>query len=293
MHFADVVCSDIHTKTFLLQPDTGAQLMLRDVGQYITHFHGAPGIETRVKRILEFSFVGPGVFETERDSNTADAPAITRAKLEARNCDLAAVELIANFAAATCGIGDSADKIVEARYHYPFVAHANMEPQNCTALMHESGKLELWAPTQNGKGGRQQISRTLGIPEDRIHVNQLRMGTAFGRRSRRDFMTEAAWIARETGKPVQLVWTREEDMRHDFYRPPAWHHFKAGLDKAGKMIAFDHHFITLGMDGKPVSGANLSAKHYPAGLVPNFRLRRSMITCHIPTGPQVRRRRRS
>jgi isoquinoline 1-oxidoreductase beta subunit len=180
---------------------------------------------------------------------------------------------------------DTADKIVEARYHYPFVAHANMEPQNCTALMHETGKLELWAPTQNGKGGRQQISRTLGIPEDRIHVNQLRMGTAFGRRSRRDFMTEAAWIARETGKPVQLVWTREEDMRHDFYRPPAWHHFKAGLDKAGKMIAFDHHFITMGMNGENISGASLSRNHYPAGLVPNFRLRQSIIECHIPTGP--------
>ena len=87
------------------------------------------------------------------------------------------------------------------------------------------------------------------------------------------------------GKPVQLVWTREEDMRHDFYRPAGWHHFKAGLDDAGKMIAFDHHFITMGKDGETISGANLSAKHYPAGLVPNFRFRRSIIECNVPTGP--------
>ncbi len=178
-----------------------------------------------------------------------------------------------------------AAKIVEARYHYPFVAHANMEPQNCTALMHESGKLELWAPTQNAGAGRALISATLGIPEDRIHVNQVRMGTAFGRRSRRDFMTEVAWIARETGKPVQLKWTREDDFSHDFYRPEGWHHFKAGLNEAGRMIAFDHHFITLGSNGKTVSGARLSSNHYPAGLVPNFRFRQSIIETHIPTGP--------
>jgi isoquinoline 1-oxidoreductase beta subunit len=180
---------------------------------------------------------------------------------------------------------DTALKIVEAKYHYPFVAHANMEPQNCTALLHESGKLELWAPSQAPKNGRELISATLGIPEDRIHVNQVRIGTAFGRRSRRDFMVEAAWIARETGKPVQLLWAREEDMRHDFYRPAAWHHFKAGLDKAGRMIAFDHHFITMGKNGKTVSGAKLSPRHYPAGLVPNFRFRQSIIETNVPTGP--------
>jgi len=180
---------------------------------------------------------------------------------------------------------EAAAKIVEASYHYPFVAHANMEPMNCTALMHESGKLELWVPTQNGKAGREKISATLGIPESRIHVNQMRMGTAFGRRSRTDFMTEAAWIASETRKPVQLVWTREEDMAHDFYRPSAWHHFKAGLDNDGRMIAWDHHFISMGKNGENISGASLSAKHYPAGLVPNFRFRQSLIECNVPTGP--------
>ena len=180
---------------------------------------------------------------------------------------------------------DAAAQVVEGSYHYAFVAHANMEPQNCTAWMHESGQLELWAPTQNAAGGRSEISRTLGIPEDRIIVHQMRMGTAFGRRSRRDFMTEAAWIARETGKPVQLRWTREDDFAHDFYRPEGWHHYRAGLDGSGRMIAFDHHFITLGQDGETVSGASLSRNHYPAGLVENFRLRQSVIETRIPTGP--------
>jgi isoquinoline 1-oxidoreductase beta subunit len=178
-----------------------------------------------------------------------------------------------------------AAKVVEASYYYPFVSHANMEPQNCTALLHESGKMELWAPSQNPKSGRKLVSKTLDIPEKRIHVNQIRYGGGFGRRLRNDSMVEAAWIARETGKPVQLQWNREDDMQHDFYRPAAWHHFKAGLDETGRMIAFDSHFITMGKNGKTISGANAPTDRYPAGLVPNYRLRQSMIECNVPTGP--------
>lgn len=178
-----------------------------------------------------------------------------------------------------------AAKVVEASYYYPFVSHANMEPQNCTALMHESGRLELWAPSQSPKSGRALVSRTLGIPESRIHVNIMRIGGGFGRRLRNDFMAECAWIAREVGKPVQLQWSREDDMGHDFYRPAAWHHFKAGLNDSGRMVAFDHHFVTFGRNGETVSGASLSPGHYPAGLVPNFRLRQSLIETNVPTGP--------
>ena len=178
-----------------------------------------------------------------------------------------------------------ASKVVEATYYYPFVSHANMEPQNCTAHFRESGRLEFWAPSQNPKSGRSLVAKTLGIPEDSIHVNLTRIGGGFGRRLRNDFMVEAAWIAREVGQPVQLQWTREDDMRHDFYRPAGWHHFKAGIDDDGRMSAFDHHFVTFGRDGEPVSGADLSPGHYPAGLVPNFRLRQSLIETNVPTGP--------
>ncbi len=180
---------------------------------------------------------------------------------------------------------DNAIEVVEASYYYPFVSHANMEPQNCSALLHESGKMELWAPSQNPKSGRSLVSKTLGIPEDKIHVNLTRIGGGFGRRLRNDFMVEAAWIAREVRRPVQLQWTREDDMRHDFYRPAGWHHFRAGLDNNGRMTAFDHHFVTFGKDGKTLSGAGIPPNHYPAGLVPNFRLRQSIIESNVPTGP--------
>ena len=180
---------------------------------------------------------------------------------------------------------DGASKVVEASYYYPFVSHANMEPQNCTAVYKESGDLELWAPSQNPKSGRELVARTLGIRESRIHVNLPRIGGGFGRRLRNDFMAECAWIAREVGRPVQLQWSREDDMRHDFYRPAAWHHFRAGIGDDGRMVAFDHHFITFGRRGRTVSGAGISEDHYPAGLVPNFRLRQSLIETNVPTGP--------
>jgi isoquinoline 1-oxidoreductase beta subunit len=183
------------------------------------------------------------------------------------------------------GAFGSAKKVIEESYYYPFVSHATMEPQNCTALYRNSGQLELWAPSQNPKAGRALISETMEIPEDKIHVNLVRIGGGFGRGHMNDFMVESAWIAREIRRPVQLQWSREDAMRHDFYRPAAWHHFKAGIDKSGKMIAFDHHFVTFGANGKTVSGAGLSPDHYPAGLVPNFRLRQSIIDINVPTGP--------
>jgi isoquinoline 1-oxidoreductase beta subunit len=180
---------------------------------------------------------------------------------------------------------ESAETVVEASYHYPFVSHCNLEPQVATALYHESGKLEMWAPSQNPRGARKLISDTLGLSQKDIEINLERIGGGFGRRLRHDYMVEVAWIAREVKRPVQIQWTREDDMEHGFYRPGAWHHFRAGIGGDGRMSAFDHHFVTFGNNGKTVSGADLSPKHYPAGLVPNFRLRRSMIECNVPTGP--------
>ena len=180
---------------------------------------------------------------------------------------------------------ESADIVVESGYHYPYVAHACMEPQNCTAWYRDDGTLEIWAPTQNPSDGRDLVADTLGISKRRIHVNVMRMGGGFGRRLRNDYMAECAWISREIGKPVQLQWSREDDFRYDFFRPAGWHHFRGGLDNAGRLIAFDHHFITVGKDGEPRSGASLPREHYPASLVPNFRLRQSVVETNIPTGP--------
>ena len=176
-------------------------------------------------------------------------------------------------------------KVVEGFYSYPFVSHAPMEPQNCTAWFHD-GAIELWAPTQTPEAGLTAVAGVLGLPAEKVTVHQIRAGGGFGRRLINDFMCEAAVIAKQTGVPVKLVWTREDDMQHDFYRVGGFHSFKGGLDKAGKLIAWGDHFITFTADGqKPTSGGDLSPEEFPAQLVPNVRLTQTKLPLKIPTGP--------
>ena len=186
--------------------------------------------------------------------------------------------------------GDPAAKIagaakkVSARYSYPFIAHAPMEPQNCTALF-KDGKMEIWAPSQMPQGGKSAVAKVLALPEENITVHITRMGGGFGRRLMNDYMVQAAAIAKRVpGTPVQLIWSRKDDMRRDYYRPGGWHAFEAGLDANGKLIAFQDHFVTFG-DGKHATrGGDLGAQHFPAGLIDNFALTNSMIPTVVNTG---------
>jgi len=173
----------------------------------------------------------------------------------------------------------------EGFYTYPFVSHAPLEPQNCTAW-YQDGSIEIWAPTQTPDAGIELVAHTLGIESTRITLHQLRAGGGFGRRLMNDYMCEAAAISRHVGAPVKLQWTREDDMAHDFYRPGGFHALKGSVDAAGKLSGWQDHFITFSEDGQtPISRGDIPDGEFPALLLNNFRITQTQLPWSTPTGP--------
>jgi isoquinoline 1-oxidoreductase subunit beta len=174
--------------------------------------------------------------------------------------------------------------IVEAAYAYPFLAHIDMEPQNCTARV-QDGKVEIWAPTQNPGPGAKLVATTLGVPVRDVTVHMIRSGGGFGRRLHNDFMVEAAWIAKQAGRPVKLLWTRADDIQHDFYRPAGFHFLKGGVDANGKLIALSDHFVTFAHGNEVADSATMSPDEFPAELVSDLEYGQSLLPLGVPTGP--------
>jgi isoquinoline 1-oxidoreductase beta subunit len=189
----------------------------------------------------------------------------------------------------------NAKTTVEAFYTFGFISHANLEPQNTTAWYQkdpEGDKLEIWGSVQIPDGARTTAAAVCGVPPARATMHQLRVGGGFGRRLMQEFVSEAALISKQAGGvPVKLMWTREDDMGHDWYRAGGFHAFKGGLDEKGKLMAWSGHVIsfsdsTPGGSKRAVQGGGWpSPGEFPADYTPNYRLAQTLTEFHIPCGP--------
>jgi isoquinoline 1-oxidoreductase beta subunit len=182
-------------------------------------------------------------------------------------------------------------KTLEAEYEVPFQAHACMEPMNCTADIGPES-CDVWVPTQNQTRTQQVAMRITGLPAEQVRVHTTYLGGGFGRRGETDFVSDAVALAKHLGKPVQVVWTREDDIRHDFYRPATYNRLRGGVDAEGQPVAWQHHIvgpsifarvfpgaIRDGIDRMSVEGAS----NLPYG-VPHLRVEYSQADTHVPVG---------
>jgi isoquinoline 1-oxidoreductase subunit beta len=174
-------------------------------------------------------------------------------------------------------------KAIEGNYVIPFIAHGTMEPQNCTAHF-KDGKLEIWATSQIPQSGRTMVARLLGLPESDVTVHMVRGGGGFGRRAYNDQMLDAAWIAKTIGAPVKLVWTREDDIQHDYYRCGGFQYLKGAVDKDGKLVAWHDHFVGYGEGNAFAHDGGFNPTEFPARFVPNYRVQSSVMPLGLKTG---------
>src|SRR5579862_1783945 len=177
-------------------------------------------------------------------------------------------------------------KKIEAVYELPFLAHATMEPMNITVYA-RGNDAEVWAPTQSPDWVQGTVAQVLGLKPDKVIVHTTLMGGGFGRRYMADFPAEAAQIAKVVGKPVQLVWTREDDMTHDFYRPATCHHMRGAVDGNGRPVAWFHTLASTSIKGywdpkaDPAEDESGGAAQVPYA-IPNVRLEFNPVASAVP-----------
>lgn len=174
-------------------------------------------------------------------------------------------------------------KVVESPYVFPFIAHGTMEPQNCTAH-YKDGKVEIWAAGQIPQTGHTMVAQLLNLPESNVTVHGVRGGGGFGRRAYNDYMLDAAWISKQVGAPVKLIWSREDDIQHDFYRCGGFQYLKGAVDKEGKLVAWHDHFVGYGEGNAFAHDGGFNANEFPARFVPNYRVQSSVMPLGLKTG---------
>ena len=185
--------------------------------------------------------------------------------------------------------GKAAGKRISAEYELPFMAHAPMEPGNCTAH-YQGSTCELWAPTQVPQDCRDSVAQAIGLDSDQVKVNVTLMGGGFGRRLEHDYAVEAALVSKAINSPVKVLWTREDDMRFSTYRPASLHQLSVAVDAAGFPSGLTHRIISpsiAGQKGQPLQGGvdpDLPDEAGPVYPVPNYSVEYVMAETPVPLG---------
>jgi isoquinoline 1-oxidoreductase beta subunit len=181
---------------------------------------------------------------------------------------------------------DAVSNGIDVTYELPFLAHVPMEPMNCT--VDASGDhITVWAPTQNPSMLAETLATVMGVASDTVTVNVLRSGGAFGRRYYADFAIDAALLSRRVGRPVKVVWPREDDVRHGYFRPASVQRVRAATDDSGRITAWHHKVIShprrpyLGREGL---GEEIGNYEFPAGFISNLRYEYLPVPDRIPLG---------
>lgn len=182
----------------------------------------------------------------------------------------------------------NAESVLERIYELPFLAHVTMEPMNCTVDFRED-ICEVWAPTQNPEALEQGLIKLFNLKPEQLKIHLPRVGGGFGRRYYVDYAIDAAILSKKIGKPVKLLWTREEDIKHDWYRPASVQKLTAAMDGAGKIMGWRHilanasRMTSLGREGR-VADTEIDAYEFPAGFVPNLQFEYGHVLSDVPLG---------
>lgn len=216
----------------------------------------------------------PITFESTENDGLNQDEILSRYR-KAMDTDLAEGNLETHFKSGDASKAlQEAKVLIEAEYQLPFLAHATMEPMNCTAWV-QPGKCEIWCGSQNPLGVKAAAAELLELELDQVVIHNQLLGGGFGRRSETDVIKQAILIAKEVDYPVKLIWSREEDTQHDVYREATLSRLKAGLDESGLPVAYAHQFI---FKHHPPEAADIPYA------VPNQLIQYSSPGSHVPWG---------
>ena len=223
----------------------------------------------------------------------ASGPAaqLDSAAITARMAELADSGTVGRTEGNAEGVLAEATRRLEAVYEVPYLAHACMEPMNCTADVRADG-CDIWVPTQGQTNTHQTAMRLTRLPAEKVRVHTTFLGGGFGRRGEQDFVIDAIETSQAVGAPVKVVWTREDDIQHDFYRPATYNRLAAALDDKGIPVAWQHRIAGPSISQRDsrkreTSGEDFSATEGALNLpyaIPNIRVTYARVNTAVPVG---------